>query len=87
MPVCKIPKNYRNVTGVASDNKAMGKAVLESTLERDFHTLLEFYPTIKSFEAQSIRFNGPMNQGKSANTHLMYWLIFTALTLKRLCMK
>lgn len=35
MPVRKIPKNYRNVTGVASRHKAAGRAMPESTLECD----------------------------------------------------
>ena len=39
MPVRKIPKNYRNVTGVAAHSKADGPAAFESTLERDFITL------------------------------------------------
>ena len=42
MPVRKIPKNYRNVTGVAAHRKADGPAMFESTLERDFIALLEF---------------------------------------------
>lgn len=54
MPVRKIPKNYRNVTGVASHKKATGRAMFESTLERDFLTLLEFDPAIEDFEVQPV---------------------------------
>lgn len=54
MPVRKIPKNYRNVTGVASHHKATGRAMFESTLERDFLTLLEFDPAVESFEVQPV---------------------------------
>lgn len=54
MPVRKIPKNYRNVTGVAAHHKASGRAMFESTLERDFHTLLEFDPAVESFEVQPV---------------------------------
>lgn len=54
MPVRKIPKNYRNVTGVASHLKANGQAMFESTLERDFLTLLEFDPAVESFEVQPV---------------------------------
>lgn len=54
MPVRKIPKNYRNVTGVASHHKATGRAQFESTLERDFLTLLEFNPAVESFEVQPV---------------------------------
>lgn len=42
MPIRNIPKNYRNVTGVAANSKAEGKAMFESTLERDWLTLLQF---------------------------------------------
>ncbi len=54
MPVRKIPKNYRNVTGVASHHKATGQATFESTLERDFLTLLEFDTAVESFEVQPV---------------------------------
>lgn len=56
MPVRKIPKNYRNVTGVAASSlKAEGEAQFESTLERDFLNLLEFSPEVKCFEVQPIK--------------------------------
>lgn len=54
MPVRNIPKNYRNVTGVAAHRKAVGKAMFESTLERDFLTLLEFNQSVDSFEVQPL---------------------------------
>ena len=47
MPVRKIPKNYRNVTGVHASEKSIGEAQFESTLERDFLTLLEFHPDVE----------------------------------------
>jgi hypothetical protein len=55
MPVRKIPKNYRNVTGIAAHRKAQGKAMFESTLERDFITLLEFDPLVETFEVQPLK--------------------------------
>lgn len=55
MPVRKIPKNYRNVTGIAAHTKAEGPAAYESTLERDFITLLEFSPEVEAFEVQPVR--------------------------------
>ena len=55
MPVRKIPKNYRNVTGIAAHAKADGPAAYESTLERDFITLLEFSPEVEAFEVQPVR--------------------------------
>ncbi len=63
MPVRKIPKNYRNVTGVAASCMAMGSAGFESTLERDFLTLLEFRRDIDSFEVQPVRIDWVGAQG------------------------
>lgn len=54
MPVRKIPKNYRNVTGRAPHEKAMGSASFESLLERDFLLLLEFSNEVKRFEVQPV---------------------------------
>jgi len=54
MPARKIPKNYRNVTGIAAAGKAEGAAGFESTLERDFLTLLEFSPDVERFEVQPV---------------------------------
>lgn len=64
MPVRKIPKNYRNVTGIAAYSKADGPAMYESTLERDFITLLEFDPAISSFEVQPWRIDWEDGTGK-----------------------
>lgn len=55
MPARKIPKNYRNVTGIAAHSKALGQAMFESTLERDFISLLQFDPKVETFEVQPLR--------------------------------
>lgn len=55
MPVRTIPKNYRNVTGIAAASKAGGAAQFESTLERDFLSLLEFSPDVKSIDPQPVK--------------------------------
>lgn len=55
MPVRKVPKNYRNVTGLAAADKAVGAAQFESTLERDFLALLEFSPEVERFEVQPLK--------------------------------
>lgn len=47
MPVMIIPKNYRNVTGIAAVSKVGSVAQFESTLERNFLSLLEFSPKAK----------------------------------------
>ena len=54
MPVRKIPKNYRSVTGILTSSKAEGPAAFESTLERDLFALLEFSPDVKKFEVQPV---------------------------------
>ena len=54
MAVRSIPKNYRNVTGIIAHNKALDKAMFESTLERDFITLLEFYTDVRSYDVQPV---------------------------------
>ncbi|TDF42374.1 heteromeric transposase endonuclease subunit TnsA [Alteromonadaceae bacterium M269] len=65
MPSRIIPKNYRNVTGVAAHKKAVGKAMFESTLERDFLSLLEFDSDVESFEVQPIRIDWIDDEGKN----------------------
>jgi hypothetical protein len=55
MPVRIIPKNYRNVTGIVAASKAGGAAQFESTLERDFLTLLEFSPEVKTIDPQPVK--------------------------------
>jgi len=54
MPVRRIPKNYRNVTGIVAETKAIGQAQFESTLERDFLKLLEFSPDVSRYEVQPV---------------------------------
>lgn len=55
MSVRIIPKNYRNVTGIAAASKAGGAAQFESTLERDFLSLLEFSPEVKNIDTQPVK--------------------------------
>jgi hypothetical protein len=65
MPIRKIPKNYRNVTGIAAHAKAGGAAQFESTLERDFISLLEFSPEVSAFDVQPIVLEWFDSKGKS----------------------
>lgn len=53
-PVRNIPKNYRNVTGIAAHEKAKGPAMYESSLERDYQTILEFCPEVDKYTVQPI---------------------------------
>lgn len=52
--VRRIPKNYRNVTGIVASGKTPSPAEYESTLERDFLTLLEFAPHVQTFDVQPV---------------------------------
>ena len=63
-PVRKIPKNYRNVTGIAAHSKSNGQAMYESTLERDFLTTLEFSPEIESYVVQPVTLEWVDDQNK-----------------------
>jgi len=54
MPVRKIPKNYRNLTGILASSKSIGAAQFESKLERDFLIHLEFSAEIQTFEVQPV---------------------------------
>ena len=73
MPVRKIPKNYRNITGMAAYSKSVGCAAYESSLERDFLSLLEFCPDVIRFEVQPVSIEWFDDSGKSICTHLMFW--------------
>lgn len=64
MPIRTIPKNYRNVTGIAANAKAEGKAMYESTLERDWLMVLEFSADVASLEVQPVRVTWYDDKGK-----------------------
>lgn len=64
MPVRKIPKNYRNITGVAAHSKASGIAAYESSLERDFLSLVEFSADVTQFEVQPVSIEWFDHSGK-----------------------
>ncbi|RUM92362.1 MAG: heteromeric transposase endonuclease subunit TnsA [Thiomicrospira sp.] len=65
MPVRIIPKNYRNVTGIHASAKAEEQAMFESTLERDFITLLEFDNSVISFHVQPVEIKWVDQNGKN----------------------
>lgn len=67
MPVRKIPMNYRNITGVAAHSKGQGEVGYESSLERDFLTLLDFRPDVDEVEVQPIQIPWTDATGKPRN--------------------
>ncbi len=64
MPIRKVPKSFRNVTGIIASTKAIGEARFESTLERDLLTLLDFDSQVSSFEVQPIAIPWKDSSGK-----------------------
>lgn len=61
MPVRKIPKNYRSVTGKFSSIKNGRSISFESTLERDLFLTLEFDPSVTSYEEQPLVIAGEVD--------------------------
>ncbi len=54
MPVRKIPKTYRSLSGQTASRKLNRAAAFESSLERDLLTLLEFSPEVSIYEEQPL---------------------------------
>jgi hypothetical protein len=54
LPVRKIPKNYRSVTGRIAKHRDGDSAGFESTLERDHYIVLSFDPLIAAFVEQPV---------------------------------
>jgi TnsA endonuclease N terminal len=63
MPVRKIPRSFRSVTGIVASTKSDGLAASESTLERDFLILLEFKKDVQKFEVQPVTINWKDSNG------------------------
>lgn len=61
MPIRKIPKNYRSVTGFFSSLKNNKSIAFESTLERDFYLYLEFEEDVASYEEQPLKIEYKIN--------------------------
>lgn len=54
MPIRKIPKNSRSVTGVLNGDKSIGPSEYESPLERDLYRILEFDLNVDRYEVQPV---------------------------------
>lgn len=66
-PARKIPKNYRNVTGVVAGTADTDSVVFESTLENDFYQLLRFDLYVSRIKEQpvKIKFTDPAGKIRS----------------------
>ena len=65
MPVRKIPRNYRNVTGQVASNDRETSAAFESSLERDFHIILDFDLNVLRHEDQPVTIEYVDESGKN----------------------
>jgi hypothetical protein len=67
MPARKILRNYISVTGLQPSRKAKEPEhkPFESTLERDFYSLLEFDPGVLDYEPQPVRIDYEKPTGRS----------------------
>lgn len=76
MPIRKVPKSFRNVTGIIASSKSIGEARFESTLERDLLILLDFDSQVTSFEVQPISIPWKDSSGKphtyTPDVHAIY---------------
>src|SRR5437763_1088317 len=55
MPVRKIPKSYRNVTGLTATDKSDTMTAYESGLEHKCHKLLTFNTNVSTYKEQPVK--------------------------------
>lgn len=55
LPARKVPKNYRNATGLISTTKSDRMTAYESRLEHDFMKLVGFDPRVSSYVEQPVK--------------------------------
>jgi hypothetical protein len=87
MPVRKIPRNYRNATGIIATDKSDEPTAYESRLEHDCQKLIGFNLNVKKYEEQPVKITY-FNDGKehtytpdtlvtyhnnSSSTYSTYW--------------
>lgn len=65
MPVRKIPRNYRNITGRITVSDGAESKGFESSLERDFLILLDFDITVVRFEEQPVTISYGDQEGRA----------------------
>lgn len=64
MPVRKIPRSRRSLTGRVAKRTCDTSPMFESSLERDLFIILDFDPSVLSFEEQPLRISFTDNQGR-----------------------
>ncbi len=64
MPVRRVPKNYRSLTGFVANSRTQSMTAFESSLERDFLLLLDFDPEVEFYEEQPVKITYPDAKGR-----------------------
>ena len=64
MPVRKVPKNYRSLTGLVPHTRTSSMTAFESSLERDFLLLLDFDPEVAFYDEQPVTLVSQDAQGR-----------------------
>jgi hypothetical protein len=64
MPVRRVPKNYRSLTGFVPNSRTQAMTAFESSLERDFLLLLDFDPEVEFYEEQPVKITYPDAKGR-----------------------
>lgn len=64
MPVRKVPKNPRSLTGLVPNTRTASMSAFESSLERDFLLLLDFDPEVVWYEEQPVTIDYHDAQGR-----------------------
>src|ERR1051325_292148 len=67
MPVRKIPKSYRNVTGLVATDKSAAMTGYESRLEHDCQKLVGFNLNVSKYEEQPLKVPYTTQDGKRHN--------------------
>jgi hypothetical protein len=76
MPVRRLKKNYKNVTGLFFSKKLGRLVQFDSMLERYFILLLDFHPAVESFSEQPMRICWVDNTGEHQSYVPDFYLSF-----------
>lgn len=84
--VRKIPKSYRNVTGIVASTKSNDEARYESSLERDHLILLEFDSAVATYTVQPVTLDWVDSSGKKRSYTPDVFVVYKKTSKKRPCL-
>src|SRR5262245_35397216 len=87
MPVRRIPKNYRSLTGLVPNSRTQSMTAFESSLERDFLQLLDFDPDVEFYEEQPVKITYPDAKGRRLSFTRINATLQTLMRLKPASLK